>query len=328
MSGGGPRVGGAWPHEDLFAFEHPLSGWSQHDVPFDAAQHLPSAFDQHPPLVPSVKQAAPQKMCKGGCRKPAAGDCIAQSCKQCCSAPRCKRHGEHAASASANSSYGSAPLPKQQQQQPLEDPLPQGWRLMHDVSGRPYYLNDVDRSTQWERPRQRPVPVARGGGSGAAARLQREQAKREAAAEAVARAERQRREEEGRAALAAQEAARLLHEEQERAKQLQQHQPSKLTCGCGKVAAKDCVALSCKRCCSAPRCNRHSKDAASAPTNGNVAPAISPRRQQQQQQQQQPTDMLSPKKCDHCGNLAMYGWTDKKVDDGWYVAPFPFALYH
>ena len=33
--------------------------------------------------------------------------------------------------------------------------LPAGWRALVDPEGRPYYQNDIAKTTQWERPRER-----------------------------------------------------------------------------------------------------------------------------------------------------------------------------
>ncbi|CAF3440978.1 unnamed protein product [Rotaria sp. Silwood1] len=35
-----------------------------------------------------------------------------------------------------------------------EEPLPEGWQRMHDNQGRPYFINHLSKTTQWEDPRQ------------------------------------------------------------------------------------------------------------------------------------------------------------------------------
>jgi hypothetical protein len=68
-----------------------------------------------------------------------------------------------------------------------------------------------------------------------------------------------------RNAVAAHQQQQQQQQQQPAMAQPQQGRPSKVTCRCGKGAAKDCVAQSCKKCCNAgARCKRHADvDAAS-----------------------------------------------------------------
>jgi hypothetical protein len=56
---------------------------------------------------PQQQQQTPSQL-KCGCGKPASKDCSTQSCKQCCSAPRCTRRG-HGADAASASTTATAP---------------------------------------------------------------------------------------------------------------------------------------------------------------------------------------------------------------------------